>query len=579
MGWVNLAPVLARGGLDTISAGAGLSRGIAFGSYALYEDIMRDVEAQQEGYRGQTEVIVDVDLNEKKLAATTAFAGTMTTAAYMWVVKKMVLRERAQFISNVGDELIALLTELIEGSRRTTVKWGMGGYGGLTSVRGKALTIQKKVAEGGDIADLLIDLMAFKRESELLESLYRSFNDTFITLQYANNLGGGMLYIDPDTGKLIGHADAVLSLDDVTRLQKIANSQTVFGRVQTIGAEIRVGGSKFRPFANKDIATLAQMFIPDRRMADDVFDLARELKGFDTFFGELSDELTRLRASITNSIRTAQNIIESDPLGTDARARNTARRIIGIQAEDALQVTAGIGDEIQRLQRVEEVFQSKVATATKVSDGWINRWVSAGVGKAAYAGLRTATGFRLSKEVSESWAQRVASATKVSGRFLGKIFLIDTVVWAATGVFDLLFIDDDAEYENAVLNYFAEEWGFTPIGFLVDKAVDAVLTEEAQDAALQNLRATMATAIVESENLQALVNALVTFYEVEFKITIFPADFYIEQGATSVAVADYIIGLDPLDILSVALVACVAKIVFNGWVRPAYNALIGQAGV
>jgi hypothetical protein len=79
--------------------------------------------------------------------------------------------------------------------------------------------------------------------------------------------------------------------------------------------------------------------------------------------------------------------------------------------------------------------------------------------------------------------------------------------------------------------------------------------------------------------LSGVVQTLVDFYQVEFEMQIFPADFFFTSGETSVAVSDYIIGFNPLDILSVALVACVAKIVFNAWVRPAAVALIGQAGV
>lgn len=582
VGWMNLGVAAGRISLDVLSAGAGLSRGVMFGSYALYEDVMRDVERQTNVYEpSETEVVFNVNMNERRLALTSAFAGCLTTTAYFWVLKKMVLRDRAQFIASMGKRLNGLLKAMIEGTPNTAIKWA-DSYGGLTKIRANALNLQRAIEEGVDLTTISLDLRAFNRESLAVERLYREFNDTFVTLQYANTLGGGGLYIDPATGLLAGHPDAVLTLDEVTRLQKISNSQTIFGRVQYVdqrGVKKAISGSSvFRPFANKDIAMLAEMFIPDKNVADDLFNLADELKGFSVFIDELKTELDVVRNSVRNSLTTIDNIISNDPLGTDLQARATARRVAGIQSQQIIDATAGVGDEIQRIQRIETEFAAKVATAEKVSDGIFVRFGGWVAEKAAYATIRTASGLLISKEVAETWAQKVGRGAKIGGRFLGKVFFIDTIVWATTGVFDLLFVDDDAEYDNAVMQYLADNWGFTPIGFLVDKAVDALLSEEAQDVALQNLRATIATALL-SDQLSGVVQTLVDFYQVEFEMQIFPADFFFTSGETSVAVSDYIIGFNPLDILSVALVACVAKIVFNAWVRPAAVALIGQAGV
>ncbi len=582
VGWMNLGVAAGRISLDALSAGAGLSRGVMFGSYALYEDVMRDVERQTNVYEPtETEVVFNVNMNERRLALTSAFAGCLTTTAYFWVLKKMVLRDRAQFIASMGKRLNGLLKAMIEGTPNTAIKWA-DSYGGLTKIRANALNLQRAIEEGVDLTTISLDLRAFNRESLAVERLYREFNDTFVTLQYANTLGGGGLYIDPATGLLAGHPDAVLTLDEVTRLQKISNSQTIFGRVQYVdqrGVKKAISGSSvFRPFANKDIAMLAEMFIPDKNVADDLFNLADELKGFSVFIDELKTELDVVRNSVRNSLTTIDNIISNDPLGTDLQARATARRVAGIQSQQIIDATAGVGDEIQRIQRIETEFAAKVATAEKVSDGIFVRFGGWVAEKAAYATIRTASGLLISKEVAETWAQKVGRGAKIGGRFLGKVFFIDTIVWATTGVFDLLFVDDDAEYDNAVMQYLADNWGFTPIGFLVDKAVDALLSEEAQDVALQNLRATIATALL-SDQLSGVVQTLVDFYQVEFEMQIFPADFFFTSGETSVAVSDYIIGFNPLDILSVALVACVAKIVFNAWVRPAAVALIGQAGV
>lgn len=84
------------------------------------------------------------------------------------------------------------------------------------------------------------------------------------------------------------------------------------------------------------------------------------------------------------------------------------------------------------------------------------------------------------------------------------------------------------------------------------------------------------------DTIDALALALLTFWTEEFDVTIFgelplvlgdDEPFYYEASLPLPLPQ----GIEPLDILAVATVACVAKIVFNGWLRPAWGLLTQSA--
>lgn len=559
---------LGKAGLDTLVGLQGLSRAVMFGSYAVYQDTMRDVEAQ-DGLPEDFDIDVALSFNEARVGATGAFAGALVFTANAWTLRKLVLKSRADFISDVGKILMVAIDQLIEGKPLDIKGFSKGG---LTSLRGQALALQNAVDEGLDITTIGLDIIKLKSQIDVTEELFRQFEDTFEILEWANRIG------DRGQGARLDEvASSLLTPKQATRFKTIADSQNIFGRNQQIGSQLLSSGKSFRPFANKDIAMLANMFIATETY-DDMFDLAKEMKEMKLEFKKMRTQLFNLATSIdaaNEAVKTRITFGQADYLD------DVVKGSVSALANNTLKATANAGDEISRLQNIRTAFTAKVVTATKVADGFIARAIGQFGYGVAYALTRTATGVPvvgLKKKTSKALSKKVGSAVKGTlkgvARFLNYFFFVDTIIWAATGLIDLAFIDEDKEYENAMAQYLADNWGFSVSGWLVDTTFDALLSEEAQDVALQNLRATIIATIVNSESLQDIVVSLVEFYQVELDITVFPADFYITRDEAVLAVKESL-AVEPEDILAFFLVACVSKVVFKGWVLPAFRATQG----
>lgn len=559
---------IGQGTMDAIQASAFLSRAVMLGAFTLYEgeaevDPINEVDVQGLQFDAQ----VSVDLNEDALARTSAIAGGLVTAAYWWTIKKMVLQSRASFISSVGTKITTVIDELIKG-KVGSIRWARSG--GLTATRANALTLLKLADEGADAGRIGIELIALKSQIEQTEKLFKIVDETLQTLEYANNLGSPIgLNVDPTTGRLIGLSESALDAKEVGELKKIAGSQTLFGRVRQTPTGPVVQTSRFRPFANKDIALLAEMFIPKNNV-DDLFDLKTEFSAIKLAFAEMVDELKPLKKVIKDASDRIQ-YLTTNPLVSNDQAARGAQEIAKRTGQQAVGATATVGDQIKAVDKVNDTLNNKVATATKVSDGFITRAFGRLAGETAYYTLRVGSGLLVSKETSKKVSQKVATGAKATGRFLGKVFLVDTVVWAGTGVYDLLFVDEDKEYDGAFNQYLTENWGFSPVGWLVDKAVDAVVPPDVQEDVLQGIIDATTAVVASSETLSDLVAGIAAIYIESVDVTILPADLYFYQP-TEVDVPFPVI--DPLDILFYAFIGCVAKLVFQGWIRPAWGALM-----
>lgn len=172
-----------------------------------------------------------------------------------------------------------------------------------------------------------------------------------------------------------------------------------------------------------------------------------------------------------------------------------------------------------------------------------------------------------------------------TGKWLARANLLgiaDLVYWLGSSVVDLALNWADIPEENQrielgdswfanFLEQFAdlsEGVGTSPFDILVFNPILKLLIPDDPYATLVEIVSG------EFSTLDALMLAIVTFWIEEIQIDLnTPID--IEVGLDEPIVVETSLpvpSIEPLDILAVATVACVAKIVFNGWVVPAWRA-------
>ena len=569
MGWVSVAGgKTAKAVLDAAAAGGFFTRGIMLGSSALLAENSEYGQASLEGEALVDSMVMEWDVNDGRIATTMALSGTLFVVGQAWAMRRWVMQDRAKFVASMTQKIATLTLSIVDGS----------GYRQGLSDAIATIEAMKKWNTAEDFGSLSVHATQHSRQLMDLRSLYREFDDTFRALQYANSIsalteGGRVergltsaINVNVKTGQLIGATNSIFTTTEIGHLQKIAGSNQMFGQRQfgsNYGRTARAGArSLFNPLADKNLAMAAELFLPSEKVIDDVFNI--------------SHVLNDLRASISKSIDDIDNAVKLATNFTDELTRGVygsakyADEALKAKALLTIDAISGYANELHHtteaiIDVVDSRMLPKIATARKAIESVFLRGVAKLAQGTSYVALRTG----LTAAKSSSYAASVGTGVKVAGKVVGRLLLVDSVIWVATGLFDLAFVDDDGD------SYLAEHWGFSPLGWLIDEAVDMAVPQEAQDAFAAGIEGAI-TAALATETLGGMVSTIIDFYINSIDITIIPIDFY-EPQQIDLPFPMIIKDINPLDILVYALYGCVAKIVFKGWITPAWGYMVSNS--
>ena len=161
----------------------------------------------------------------------------------------------------------------------------------------------------------------------------------------------------------------------------------------------------------------------------------------------------------------------------------------------------------------------------------------------------------------------LSKGAKWVGRGLGKLLLVDTVIWGVTGAVDLglnLFLPEE---EQGIFADFVGGW--SPIGQIIEWGVDWVVPDFDADAITGIIIAAANNDTLQGA-LETVLNFIVDDIRVEVDLQLaFEEDTEIEQQVSLPLPT-----IEPEDILVGAYIAIVAKLVFTYWLTPAAKRLL-----
>jgi len=186
----------------------------------------------------------------------------------------------------------------------------------------------------------------------------------------------------------------------------------------------------------------------------------------------------------------------------------------------------------------------------------------------------------------EARAIGIKSARFAKG--IGRFLFWDTVYWVVTGGLDIAlnpFVPEDKQRIPYLADLpvigglfdVSESAGTSPLNLVIEWGLGNILDWFIPDSVAASFYDLLDQA-VDTDDLSAwLLLALTWWYDLGFDITLDDLAFEIPDLSFETNLPIPVGDLDPLDILSVAVVACVGKIVFKGWVMPAWKAFSRSA--
>ena len=560
--------------MNAIQASSMVSRSVMLGASALY---LNDTKTESLGNENMS---ITWEIDNARVAGALGISGALYTAGMAWTLRKMVLQTRAQFVSEMAGRIIELTKMLTNGKYTTSAGGSIITYErrGLNQIKALIL-IMDRMANDASTAEDLIQLgikgVELGEAISELRITFNEFDDTMALLQYANRLGTHpssqvavqLTGVEGITigGRAIEDLASVISPAEQARLYKIAESQKTWQRqFPTRGGVERVGVMKFNPIANKDLALAARMFIPDPNAIDNMFNIAGDMQDIKVKMGVLDDGLVSSKLLIDNWNKTwlKPNILESGGVF------NTMKSVAATTFHTVWEKTK---DSVQVVNTIDEVVKTKmlpqVATAEKASDTWLIRGAGYITEKSVYGiakkvGVKGATATKVS--------QGAAKGVKIVGRGLGRVLWVDTAIWVATGMYDLAFVEDEEG------TYLGEHWGFSPVGFLIDEAVDYFLSEGEQEAVADSV-SSMVVRAAGMDSMQELVYTVVDYFA-DIGVKFAPYDMLLEMSFESPASIMQIIPKDfnPLLILEAGIYLIVAKLVITKWIVPLWGSVVSH---
>lgn len=187
-------------------------------------------------------------------------------------------------------------------------------------------------------------------------------------------------------------------------------------------------------------------------------------------------------------------------------------------------------------------------------------------------------------------ARKIGKKAAFTAKTTGRFFFWDTVYWIVTSVVDVAlnpFLPEDQQripyladlpYIGGLFDV-SEGIGTSVVDLLINWGVGKVIDWFVPDSIAASFYELLDEAIG-TEDLAVWYVAVITFfYDLGINIVLepliieTPQNLFFEESLPLPLPQ----GIEPLDILAFATVACVAKIVFNGWVRPAWGLLTQSA--
>jgi hypothetical protein len=390
-------------------------------------------------------------------------------------------------------------------------------------------------------------------------------------LEWANTMGAVDGTLNPITKMQIGRGiedlESVISPAEKAALTKISESQKFWQRqFPTTTGATRVGVKKIYPLASKDLAMAARMFLPSADAIDDVFNIHKDIKKLRVQMAVMQDGLVASKLLIDNYREiwlTNENVLK----GSDETFR-----YMKIAAKDTFDTIFKKTNTSQLVvNSIDEVLHTKmlpaIGTAQKAADTWFLRIAGKTTEVGVKAGLRLVG---VSAPKATKWATKAATGVKMAGKGFAKyVFWPDTLIWAATGMYDLAFVED---VEGT---YLGEHWGFSPLGYLIDEAVDYLLPDETQELIADRITQAVVFAARE-DSIQELVYSLASFFINEIHIEVLPFDLFLEMGfETPLSLLSMMPNdFDPMLILEVGIYLIVAKLVITHWIQPAWSGVV-----
>jgi len=565
MGTIALGTKAALIGLNLQEFLRPFSSGIMRGSYILLEGT--DPNMTLETAIG--EVGVELDVDEGRVAGTTAFASTLFSMSMVWTYSKMAVAKRAAFISSVSLKLFPILEQV--------------GFD-LSAIKVAMVRLSKASELSLDAADIGTQLVTIRENLTKLVDDVKILDDTLDVLEFANTLGGEGNYLTP-TGQLIGKEKALLNAKEVSEIRSIADSNKFFKRRGDIRRG-RVQNPTFanRIFINPQLAQAADMFLPTNA-ADDLFNIKNELantrknlKGFTTTNNvDMIRDMTKNIDIFLDAYMNPNSVSYLKPIPAPVLA------MVDDSGKALFNMTASFADDQKAVGSVKEALDAKVGSATRATESWLLRGSTKAVEYSTYAIVRGGSGGVISAARTTTIAQRTAAGFKVGAKGLGRFLFWDTVLWGVTGAYDLVFVDEDKEYDDPINSYLADNAGFSIFNLLIDSIVDFFVPQDVQNEFVEGLQLLLATA-ASFDSLGDLTSAVVAFYIDEINLTIYPYDIYAPQLLDGnkmlidgLSPIKSLLEADPTIVLWASLYACVAKLVFKQWVLPSVRYFTRQA--
>lgn len=181
-------------------------------------------------------------------------------------------------------------------------------------------------------------------------------------------------------------------------------------------------------------------------------------------------------------------------------------------------------------------------------------------------------------------ARKIGSRASFAAKTVGRFFFWDTAYWIVTLGIDVAlnpFLPEDKQRIPYLADLpiigglfdVSDSAGTSVVDLLINWGLGKVIDWFVPDTVAQSFYELLYSS-VDAEDLGVWYLAVLTFfYDFDIDLIIPDLTFQLPDLVVSQEFKLPVGSIETLDILAVATVACVGKIVFNGWIRPAWTAL------
>jgi len=478
------------------------------------------------------EVDVIVEFNEEALFTTAGFSSVAYLGAMTYYNSKFELKRRFKAIQQTITWMISRLDDAVAGLQDIEA-----------AVIDEQIRLDNLRKNGATAVELLEESEKGIRniEQTLVFSGVENLSDVeagLIRLQNLNNPYLDVAQLEEQFPLTYGSP----SLKKWKRSQKLVDKQLIDKRI-TQGKDIELYNFLF---ATPDVGT------------EEIWSLEAITANFSAVIDEAKTEL-----------KNARNIAQS-------------------AKEGRVEMLATLGfSDVADASMIETVDNFLLASTTSIGDAVQNATQYANELDTALDTVRT--------KADDVIAVGAKASGKLASRVLAAVSVFDGIYWVGTSLIDIglnfLGVPEDQQkipflsdipYIGKVFDFGEDKLGgsfiddliITPI---IDFILSPFLPEEVEATLVDGIWLLLATAAT-SDTLSEWTGALLNFY-VDNISAEFQSPF---ASDTEVEIENPLLKLfqiDPIAILEYTLYAVVAKIVFNGWIRPAYGYFSRQTGL